>query len=279
MKHIPAHFVASGRLRSRANIILAFNQAIVDTTKSYACAFKLNIAFYSAVPGDEEALRKTITYIHETAPEVPVILDAKRADIGNTNNEYVAEAFVKFDADAVTVNPYFGQEGLKPFLEMGDKGIIVLCRTSNPGAAEFQNLPILITSRNDADDLGICKGDRHLSINLSVPLYEYVAMCVAKRWNEKGNCALVVGATAPNELKRVRSIVGDMQILIPGIGAQGGQLEATVKAGVDSNGTGMIINSSRGIIFASSGKDFAEAAAREAEKLNEEIKACLSPRV
>ena len=234
---------------SIANTIVAFNRAIVEATKDLVCAYKPNSAFYEA-HGDEgfAALKRTIMDIHAIAPDVPVILDAKRADIGNTNRGYADAAFDFLQADAVTVHPYLGQEALQPFLDQSDKGIIVLCRTSNPGAGEFQDL----------------------SVN-GEPLYRFVARRVASEWNKNGNCALVVGATALHELAHVRKIVGDMPILIPGIGAQGGDVEQTVKAGKDSRGKGMIINSSRGIIFASKGADFAQAARRETIKLRDTI--------
>lgn len=240
-----------------AGAILDFNRAIVDATSDSVCAFKPNSAFYEAL-GDVgwRALQNTIGYIHEVAPQVPVILDVKRADIGNTNNGYATAAFEYFFADAVTVHPYLGAEALQPFLERADKGIFVLCRTSNPGAGEFQDLRI--------SDWGY----------VGSPLYKHVARQVAEKWNKNGNCALVVGATYPDELREVRGLVGDMPILIPGIGAQGGDLEKTVSAGKDSRGQGMIINSSRGIIFASKGADFAEAAHRETLKLRDMINQC-----
>ena len=242
---------------SVANTIVAFNRVIVEATKDTVCAYKPNIAFYEA-HGDEGivALHRTIVDIHAIAPDVPVILDAKRADIGNTNNGYVKMAFEYFGADAITVHPYLGAEALKPFLQMPHKGIIVLCRTSNPGADEFQDLQVLVGE-------GIQ--------TTSKPLYRVVAKNVAEHWNKNGNCAVVVGATYPKELAEVRKIVGDMPILIPGIGAQGGDLEESVNAGKDSKNQGMIINSSRGIIFASSGEDFAEAARRETQKLHDAI--------
>ncbi|MCC6563317.1 orotidine-5'-phosphate decarboxylase [Candidatus Uhrbacteria bacterium] len=235
--------------------IAAFNIAIVDATKDLVCAYKPNTAFYEA-HGEAglAALAWTMHHIRHAAPDVPIIYDAKRADIGNTNEGYVKFAFDNLGADAITVHPYLGEEAMKPFLGRADKGVIVLCRTSNPGAGEFQEL---LTTRNG-------------------PIYEYVARQVAQAWNKNGNCCLVVGATAPSQLAEVRKIVGDMPILIPGIGAQGGDLEATVKAGRDSRGRGMIINSSRGIIFASSGGDFAEAARRETQKLHDQITACLA---
>jgi orotidine-5'-phosphate decarboxylase len=243
--------------------IVLFNRAIVEATAAYACAFKPNIAFYEAY-GDYGliALQRTILDIHKLAPEVPVILDAKRADIGNTNMGYVREAFDFLHADAVTVHPYLGAEALAPFLELKDKGIIVLCRTSNPGAGELQDLQVGVSGR-------FGKGFHH---TLSyVPFHQYVAHKVATAWNKNGNCAVVVGATYPRELAQIREIVGDIPILIPGIGAQGGDVEKTVKAGMNSHSTGMIINSSRGIIFASKGNDFVDAARRETIRLHDLI--------
>ena len=236
-----------------------FNYKIVEATRDFVCAYKPNVAFYEA-HGSEGwlALEDTINSIHRLAPDVPVILDAKRADIGNTNLGYVKMAFDYLRADAITVHPYLGAEALKPFLDLKDKGVIVLCRTSNPGAGEFQDQRVVF-------DDGVHKNLQ------SQRLYQYVAENVAQQWNKNGNCALVVGATYPEELAQVRRIIGDMPILIPGIGAQGGDVEKTVSAGRDSRGQGMIINSSRGIIFASKGADFAEAARRETEKLRDLI--------
>ncbi len=228
------------------NTIFAYNCAIVDATHDLVCAYKPNVAFYEA-EGEAgiRALRRTIQYIHAVAPDVPVILDAKRADIGSTNEGYVRAAFDELGADAITVHPYLGAEAMRPFLDRADKGVIVLCRTSNPGAGEFQDL--LVSGK---------------------PLYRAVARQVTDEWNSNGNCAVVVGATYPEELAMVRAVVGDMPILIPGIGAQGGDVEKTVRAGQDERGMGMIINSSRGVIFASSGEDFAKAARAEVGRLN-----------
>lgn len=223
--------------------IFRFNQEIIDATAEYACAFKPNTAFYE--PHGEDglrALRGTISYIKANYPDITVILDAKRGDIGNTNTGYVKTAFDELGADAVTVHPYLGREAMKPFLDRKDKGIIVLARTSNPGAGEFQDLLVD-----------------------GVQLYQIIAGHVAESWNENGNCAVVVGATYPKELSEVRAIVGDMPILIPGIGAQGGEVESSVMAGKDSRGWGMIVNSSRGIIFAK------EGAGQAAARLNDEI--------
>ena len=235
-------------------MLFGFNKEIIDSTHDLVCAFKPNIAFYEDYPEAERALEKTVDYIHSKYPQIPVIGDIKRADIGNTNRGYVQMAFYRYQFDAVTVNPYFGKEALAPFLARKDKGIIVLVMTSNPGAGEFQDLFV-----NDRIELS------------STRLYEYIAKKVSKEWNENGNVGIVVGATYPTELAHVRKIVGDIPILIPGIGAQGGEVEATVTAGKDSRGWGMIINSSRGIIFASKGDDFAEVARKATESLREEI--------
>src|SRR3989338_3021591 len=238
--------------RQRGDIILKFNKAIIDATKDAVCAYKPNSAFYEALGGRGiEVLKQTIAYIKEVAPSIPVIVDAKRADIGSTNEAYVEFVFSYLGADAVTIHPYLGREAVLPFLAQKEKGIIVLCRTSNSGADEFQDLLVEASSREE--------------------LYKVVARRVATEWNTNGNCGLVVGATYPEELEEVRTLVGDMPILVPGIGAQGGDVEKTVRAGLDSKGRGIIVNSSRGIIFASKGEDFAERAKEESVKLRDEI--------
>lgn len=243
----------AARKGSVRETIVGFNRAMVDATKEYVCAYKPNSAFYE-VYGDEgwEALRETIHYIRESAPEVPIILDAKRGDIGNTNDAYARATFDHLGADAVTVHPYFGSESLAPFLERKENGIIVLCRSSNEGAGEIQNLEVA-----------------------GEPLYRTIARLVAEKWNGNGNCCIMVGATYPEELKEVREIVGDMPILIPGIGAQNGDLAKTIESGKDSRGRGMIIGASRSIIFASKGEDFAEAAGEAAKKLDADIRQVL----
>ena len=245
---------------NKGDAIFSFNRQIVDATADLVCAYKPNSAFYEALGREGwDALSRTTNYIKNRYPEIPVILDAKRADIGNTNNGYVEAAFDVLRADAITIHPYLGKEAMKPFLDRKDKGVIVLCRTSNPGAGEFQDF-------GDEYALGKMIGpskDGHL--------YEKIARSVATEWNYNGNCALVVGATYPEELRNVRWIAGDLPILLPGIGAQGGDVEATVKAGRDSKNQGMIINSSRGIIFASKGNDFAQAARIETQKLHDSI--------
>lgn len=243
---IPAH-------SDRYTGIVNFCKAIVDATHDKVCAFKPNSAFFEAL-GDEghSALDAVINHIHGVAPTVPVICDAKRGDIGNTNDGYVKSSFELLKADAITVSPYMGGESLLPFRQDENKGVIVLCRTSNSCAGEFQDLEVTL-------------GD------FGVPLYQYVAQRVANHWNSRGNHALVVGATCPEELKAVRDIVGDMPILIPGIGAQGGDIEKTVKAGKNSKGQGMIVNLSRSVLYASNGHDFATAARAEVERVTAEI--------
>ncbi len=224
-----------------------FNKTIIQATADLVCSYKLNTAFYEAI-GHEgiNALKDTCNYLRQKYPEIPIIIDAKRADIGNTNQGYVQFVFTYLGADAVTVHPYLGEEAIRPFLDQKDKGIIILCRTSNPGAGEFQDL--LIDGK---------------------PLYKIVAENVVNKWNANKNCMLVVGATYPDELREVRKIVGDMTLLVPGIGAQGGDLEATLKAGLNSKKQGLMINSSRGIIFAKNPRD-------EAMKLRNEINKILS---
>lgn len=214
---------------------LSLIQKVSDATDDLVCAYKINSAFFEAEGASGwESLKKIIQHITKNYPDVPIILDAKRGDIGNTNEAYVKAIFDNLGVDAVTVSPYLGKESLQPFLERMDKGIFVLVKTSNPGAGEFQDLNIDGKS-----------------------LYQIVAEHVAS-WNTTGNCGVVVGATYPEELSKVRHIVGDIPILIPGIGAQGGDLEAALKNGLDSKKQGLIINSSRGIISAQDPKKVAQ---------------------
>lgn len=232
---------------------LQFNKAIIDATHHVAGVYKPQSAAYEALGDDGmQILRETISYAHEKAPAVPIILDAKRADIGTTSEEYAKTAYDYLQADAVTLHPYLGEEALKPFLEHKEKGCFILCRTSNPGAAEFQDLLVEYQGK-------------------SVPLYMAVAEQVATVWNKAGNCGLVVGATYPEELQQVRQLVGDMPILIPGVGAQGGSLKEAVKGSLNAKGQGMLIHATRSIIFASSGSDFAEAAKKAAEEMHAEL--------
>ena len=214
-----------------------FNKSIIDSTHNLVCAYKPQSAYYEALGAEGwKTLKKTVEHVQSNYPDIPLILDAKRADIGPTSSEYAKAIFDLLGFDAVTVNPYLGKEALEPFLERTNKGIIVLVRTSNPGAGEFQDLPV------DGK-----------------PLYQLVAKHIANEWNTNGNCAVVVGATYPEELKTVREIIGDIPILIPGIGAQGGDLEASLQAGLNSRKQGVIISSSRNIIHAPNPKAETEA--------------------
>lgn len=238
------------QFKGKSDAQFEFNKAIIDATADLVCAFKPNSAYYEAHGANGiEQLRKTIKYIHEAYLGIPVIVDAKRADIGNTNDQYVEFVFDYLGADSVTLHPYLGREALEPFLARKDKGLIILCRTSNPGAGEFQDLKI--------------EGQ---------PFYSHVARQVASEWNGANNCSLVVGATYPKEIKAIREIVGpDMPFLMPGIGAQGGEVESAVRAGIGANRRGLIINSARGIIFADSGAEFAAAARHAALATRDEI--------
>lgn len=228
---------------------LDFNRAIIEATHDLVVAYKPNAAFYEA-RGDQglRELNATMEYLHEHHPDILTIYDAKRADIGSTNEGYVTAIFDELGFDAVTLHPYLGREALQPFLDRADKGCIILARTSNPGAGEFQDL--------------ILDGQ---------PLWEHVAQAVVETWNEQDNCLLVVGATYPEEMKRIRELAPGLTFLVPGIGAQGGNVEEAVTAGLDQHGRGMIINSSRDLIFASSGPDFAETARARAQALRDEI--------
>ncbi|AYX29459.1 orotidine 5'-phosphate decarboxylase [Burkholderia pseudomallei] len=240
----PAH------LEHQPDAIFDFCREIVDATAPFASAFKPQIAYFAAHRAEDQ-LERLIAHIHLQHPGLPVILDAKRGDIGSTAEQYAREAFERYRADAVTVNPYMGFDSIEPYLEYEDKGVVVLCRTSNPGGSDLQFLET---------------GGR--------PLYQVVADLAASQWNAKtGQLALVVGATFPREIEIVRGIVGDMPLLIPGIGAQGGDVAATVAAGRTADGAGMMINSSRAILYASRGDDFADAAARTAERTRDAINA------
>jgi orotidine-5'-phosphate decarboxylase len=214
---------------------------IVDATAEHVCAFKPQIAYFAALKAERE-LTDIIAYIHEHHPTVPVILDAKRGDIGSTAEQYAREAFARYQADAVTVNPYMGGDTLEPYSSHADKGVVVLCKTSNAGSGELQNL----------------------TLDNGRTLFQQVAHQATDVWNNNHNLLLVVGATYPEELADIRSIVGDMPLLIPGIGAQGGDVEKTLKAGLRSDGKGLIISSSRGIIYAGDDKANFAAAARAA---------------
>jgi orotidine-5'-phosphate decarboxylase len=230
--------------------IVRFCRAIIEATAPYVCAFKLNIAFFEVL--GPAGMRVFQEVLHAIPAHIPILVDAKRGDLGNTARNYATALFDVYGCDAVTVNPYMGYDSVAPFLAYREKGIILLCRTSNPGARDFQDLLI------QQDD------------GQTRPLYEVVARRV-QSWNEAGNCGLVVGATYPQELRTIRALCPDMPILIPGVGAQGGDLEASVQAGVDAHGERAMIAVSRSILYAGSGTDYATAAAQEALLLRDQI--------
>ncbi|HEY4528803.1 MAG TPA: orotidine-5'-phosphate decarboxylase [Luteimonas sp.] len=241
----PGRFPA--RFAGDADAVFGFCRDIVDATAAFACAFKPQIAHFAAL-GAESALERLVAHIHAAHPGIPVILDAKRGDIGSTAQRYAAEAFDRYAADAVTANPYLGGDSLAPYLERAERGVIILCRTSNPGAADLQDLAVA-----------------------GRPLYQHVAAKAASEWNSNGNVALVVGATWPEQLREVRAIVGDMPLLVPGVGAQGGDAEAVVRNARTADGTGLMVSSSRAILYASPGDDYAEAAAGAARELRDTL--------
>ena len=231
---IPEH------LKTSPDTVFNFCKAIVDATHDLVCAYKPQIAYFAGLSAEDQ-LQKTLDYIRETYPHIPIILDSKRGDIGSTAEMYAREAFDRYQADAVTVNPYMGQDSAQPFLDRKDKGVVLLCRTSNAGAGDIQDLEID-----------------------GAPVFERVARMISEQWNGNKNCCIVVGATWPEQMQRLREITGNMPFLVPGVGAQGGDVEALVKAGQTANGKGLIINSSRGVIFAGSGDNFAMEARRVA---------------
>lgn len=236
-------------MTGKPDAIYAFCKSVIDATADLACSFKPQIAYFAALRAEDQ-LEQICRYIKVAYPHIPVILDAKRGDIGATAEQYAREAFERYEADAVTVNPYMGFDSVAPYLEWKDRGAIVLCRTSNAGGSDLQFLDV---------------GGR--------PLYQHVAHLVATQWNTNGQCALVVGATFPNELAQVRSLTGDMPLLVPGIGAQGGDIAATVQAGKTAGGTGMMINSSRAILYAApgAGETYVDAVRRAAQETRDTI--------
>ncbi len=219
-----------------------FCKAIIDATADLVCAFKPQIAYFAS-QGQEETLERICSYVRETCPDVTLILDAKRGDIGSTAEHYAREAFGRYGAHAVTVNPYLGTDAVAPYFEHGG-GVIALCRTSNAGGADIQSL--------------VADGK---------PVYAHVAEMVATRWTPMGDCGLVVGATYPAELAEVRALAPSLPLLVPGVGAQGGDAGEVVAAGADAQGGGLVVNASRAVSYASGGSDFADAARAEAERL------------
>jgi orotidine-5'-phosphate decarboxylase len=246
-KRLPAVF------QGKPEGIFEFFREIADATADTVCSFKPQIAYFASQRAEAQ-LEKLTRYLKDQYPHIPVILDSKRGDIGSTADHYALEAFERYGADAVTVNPYMGFDTIEPYLKHAGKGVIVLCRTSNLGGSDLQFLNVAPNGE---------------------PLYLHVAKLAAQSWNASGQISLVVGATFPKEIAQVRAIVGEMPLLIPGIGAQGGDIDATVKAGGIPNqlGTGMMINSSRAILYASSGNDFAEAARKVAIATRDALRA------
>lgn len=234
-------------LDGAADAIARFCIDIVDATADLVCAFKPQIAYFSAQRAEDQ-LERVCAHIREHHPGVVLILDAKRGDIGSTAQQYAREAFSRYGADAVTVNPYLGTDSIEPFLAAGG-GVIGLCRTSNRGGDDLQMLNV------DGD-----------------PLYVHVARMIAQQWSALGDCGLVVGATYPAELARVRAEVGDLPILVPGVGAQGGSASDAMASGACADGTGLMINSSRAVLYASSGADYADAARRVARATRDECR-------
>ncbi|ARP79890.1 orotidine-5'-phosphate decarboxylase [Bordetella genomosp. 8] len=238
-------------LDGEPDAIFRFCRDIVDATAPYACSFKPQIAYFAAARAEDQ-LEALCAHIRERHPDHAIVLDAKRGDIGSTAEQYAREAFERYNAHCVTVSPYMGLDSVEPYLRWTDRGVFVLCRTSNPGGSDLQ---FLKTEEGE-------------------PLYLHVAGLVADKWNSHGQCGLVVGATYPNELASVRQRVGDaVPLLIPGIGAQGGDVTATVTNARDAHGTGMLISSSRAILYASGGKDWREAAGAAAKDLRDAINA------
>ncbi len=241
----PARLPSS--LKTGDDAIFSFCREIVDATADVACAFKPQFAYFASSRAESQ-LERLIAHCRSAHPEVPVILDVKRGDIGATAEHYAREAFERYNADAVTLSPYMGKDSIEPFLAYEDRGAFLLCRTSNPGGDDLQMLEVAGT-----------------------PLYQHVARQASQAWNLNGQLGLVVGATYPTELALVRALVGDMPLLVPGIGAQGGDIAASVAAGQSADGTGMVINSSRAIIYAGNGRDFAERARAVALATRDEI--------
>ena len=236
-------------LKDKSDAIFSFCKKMIDATADVACAYKPQIAYFAALAAEDQ-LQAICDYVRKSYPTIPIVLDAKRGDIGATAEQYAREAFERYGADAVTLNPYMGFDSVEPYLEWKDRGAIILCRTSNPGGSDLQFLQVD-----------------------GVPLYQHVARLVAEKWNRHGQCGLVVGATFPRELAEVRKLVGDMPLLVPGVGAQGGDVQATVQAGQTTQGGGMMINSSRAILYAQpkDDEDFTQAAARVAKETRDAI--------
>jgi orotidine-5'-phosphate decarboxylase len=247
-----------GAMRNDPARIFDFCAAIVDATRDLVIAYKPQIAYFAA-HGAEPQLERLIAYIHESAPQVPVILDAKRGDMASTAEQYAKEVFDRYRADAVTLSPLLGFDSIEPYLRHEGKGVILLCRTSNPGGADLQ-------------DLRLASGEK---------VYEHIATLAANEWNRGGEVGLVVGATFPAEIARVRELAPGLPLLIPGIGVQGGDPAATVRAGWRGSATGttgpIIVSSSRAVLYAGDGPDFAAASRSAAEVARSELATALEP--
>lgn len=267
---IPAH------LGTGPDAIDRFCRDIIAATADTVCAFKPQIAYFAA-QGAEDVLAGLIAHIHAEYPGIPVILDAKRGDIGSTARQYGVEAFDRFKADALTLSPFMGFDSIEPYFEWAGRGLILLCRTSNPGGNDLQALSVLPAG----DTAGAPPGAQplHKPASGTTPdtqpekLYEHLARLAAGPWNVNGELGLVVGATFPDELARVRTLAPRLPLLVPGVGAQGGDVNATVRAGLDADGYGLVINSSRAILYAGKGTDFADQARKAAVATRDAIRA------
>ena len=267
---IPAH------LGTGPEAIDRFCRDIIAATADTVCAFKPQIAYFAA-QGAEEVLAGLIAHIHAERPGIPVILDAKRGDIGSTARQYGVEAFDRFKADALTLSPFMGFDSIEPYFEWAGRGLILLCRTSNPGGNDLQALSVLPAGDTAGAPLGAQPPRKPASDTASgaqpEKLYEHLARLAAGPWNVNGELGLVVGATFPDELARVRALAPRLPLLVPGVGAQGGDVNATVRAGLDADGYGLVINSSRAILYAGKGTDFADQARKAAVATRDAIRA------
>ena len=267
---IPAH------LGTGPEAIDRFCRDIIAATADTVCAFKPQIAYFAA-QGAEDVLAGLITHIHAEHPGIPVILDAKRGDIGSTARQYGVEAFDRFKADALTLSPFMGFDSIEPYFEWAGRGLILLCRTSNPGGNDLQALSVLPAGDTAGAPLGAQPPRKPASGTTPdaqpEKLYEHLARLAAGPWNVNGELGLVVGATFPDELARVRTLAPRLPLLVPGVGAQGGDVNATVRAGLDADGYGLVINSSRAILYAGKGRDFADQARKAAVATRDAIRA------
>ena len=267
---IPAH------LGTGPEAIDRFCRDIIAATADTVCAFKPQIAYFAA-QGAEDVLAGLITHIHAEHPGIPVILDAKRGDIGSTARQYGVEAFDRFKADALTLSPFMGFDSIEPYFEWAGRGLILLCRTSNPGGNDLQALSVLPAGDATGTPSGAPSPRQSASDTASSTqpekLYEHLARLAAGPWNVNGELGLVVGATFPDELARVRTLAPRLPLLVPGVGAQGGDVNATVRAGLDADGYGLVINSSRAILYAGKGTDFADQARKAAVATRDAIRA------